>query len=256
MTKLLQQDPRTVPIPSSPNSSTDDNTKADGNFPPIKDTTIKPDRLTTSKPSSKNSSDELSSVERELIAAINAINSSKSLVSQSKKELTTIPSLHTKSNITSSEEQLEIFSDTTTDSDVIMSEENEEKFHANKNPNIMIEEVSDYVKNTNENSPAATPFTAVFPKVFPPNYSSSRANHYIKPNSKEMDATDSSLLQENERRVSLCLDPFSREFYKATGHSKLQLPDDYLELVRVIVYENPFSKRIRKIFIRGDVTRF
>jgi hypothetical protein len=53
-----------------------------------------------------------------------------------------------------------------------------------------------------------------------------------------LDAIDSALLPENERRASLCLDPFSREFYTATGHSKLQLPDDYLELVRVIVWHN------------------
>jgi hypothetical protein len=138
LTKSLQHDPRTVPIPSSPNSSTDDNTKADGNFLPIKDSIIKPDRLTASKPSSEISSDELSTVERELIAAINAINSSKSLVSQSKKELPTIPLLHTKSNVTSSGEQFEISSDTATDSDVIMSEENDKKSHANKNTNIQM----------------------------------------------------------------------------------------------------------------------
>jgi hypothetical protein len=195
--KSLQQDPRTVPIPSSPNSSTDDNIKADGNFlPAIRGSIIKHDRLTASKSSTEFSSGERSTAEQELTS--------------------------------DSGEQFGTSSEIATDSDIIMSEDNDEKFHANKNTNIMIEEVITCSENTNEIPPAATPFTAAFPKDFPPNYSSSRANHYVKPNSKELDAIDSSLLHENERRVSLCLDPFSREFYKATGHSKLQLPDDYL----------------------------
>jgi hypothetical protein len=53
-----------------------------------------------------------------------------------------------------------------------------------------------------------------------------------------MDAADSSVLPENERRTSLCLAPFSKEFFIATGYSKLQVPDDYLKLVRVIVWHN------------------
>jgi hypothetical protein len=93
-------------------------------------------------------------------------------------------------------------------------------------------------KNTNGTPSTSTPFTEAFPKIFPPDYSLSCANHYIKPISKDLDAIDSSPLPENERHASLCLAPFSKEFYTATGYSKLQLPDDYLELVRVIVWHN------------------
>jgi hypothetical protein len=139
--KSLQQDPRTVPIPSSPNSSTDDNIKADGNFlPAIRGSIIKHDRLTASKSSTEFSSGEHSTAEQKLIAAINAINSSKTLISQ-KKELTITPLLHSKTKITSdSGEQFGTSSEIATDSDIIMSEDNDKKFHANKNTNIMIEE--------------------------------------------------------------------------------------------------------------------
>jgi hypothetical protein len=41
-----------------------------------------------------------------------------------------------------------------------------------------------------------------------------------------------------ERRRALCSAPFSKEFFITTGYSKLQVPDDYLELVRVIVWNN------------------
>ncbi len=80
-------------------------------------------------------------------------------------------------------------------------------------------------------------WTKSFPEVYPLDWSISLANNYIKPTS-EIDAIDSSLLSENERRLSLCLCPFSKEFFIATGYSKLQLPDDYLELTRVIVWHN------------------
>jgi hypothetical protein len=38
--------------------------------------------------------------------------------------------------------------------------------------------------------------------------------------------------------MSLCLAPFSKEFNTITGHSKLNIPDDYQELVRVIIRHN------------------
>jgi hypothetical protein len=53
-----------------------------------------------------------------------------------------------------------------------------------------------------------------------------------------MDAVDSSLLPENERRFALCLAPFLREFYIATGYSKLQVSEEYQELIRVMVWHN------------------
>ncbi len=89
-----------------------------------------------------------------------------------------------------------------------------------------------------ENSSQKSHFVTTFPENFPPDWSLSPANHYIKPTSEELDAADSSLLPENERRTSLCLHPFSKEFFIATGYSKLQLPEDYLELGRVIIWQN------------------
>jgi hypothetical protein len=86
-------------------------------------------------------------------------------------------------------------------------------------------------------------FTKLYPLNYPPDWSISPANYYITPNTKEIDAIDSSLLSENERRIALCLAPFSKEFYIATGYSKLQLPEDYLELTRVIVWHNRQRKK-------------
>jgi hypothetical protein len=54
-----------------------------------------------------------------------------------------------------------------------------------------------------------------------------------------MDTVDSSLAPENERRLALCLAPFSKEFYIATGYSRLQVSDEYAELIRVIIWQNP-----------------
>jgi hypothetical protein len=59
-----------------------------------------------------------------------------------------------------------------------------------------------------------------------------------------MDAVDSSLLPENKRRLALCLAPFTKEFYIATGYSKLQVPEEYLELVSIIVWNH--RKRLKK----------
>jgi hypothetical protein len=89
-----------------------------------------------------------------------------------------------------------------------------------------------------------TPFAATYPSVYPPDWSISPTNYYKQPSTEDMDAIDTLLMPENERRVSLCLSPFSREFFIATGYSKLQLPEDYLELVRVIVWHN--RRRIKK----------
>ncbi len=77
-----------------------------------------------------------------------------------------------------------------------------------------------------------------YPENYPLDWSLSPANNYQQPLSKVLDAVDSSLLPENERRLSLCLPPFSKEFYITPGYSKLQVPDDYLELIRVLVWHN------------------
>ncbi len=53
-----------------------------------------------------------------------------------------------------------------------------------------------------------------------------------------MEAVYSSLATENERRLALCFPPFSKEFCIATGYSKLQVSQEYAELIRVIVWQN------------------
>jgi hypothetical protein len=90
-----------------------------------------------------------------------------------------------------------------------------------------------------DNSQASySAFTILYPQDYPPDWSISPANYYIKPFTKDIDAIDSALIQENERRIALCLAPFSKEFFIATGYSKVQLPEDYLELTRVIIWQN------------------
>jgi hypothetical protein len=81
-------------------------------------------------------------------------------------------------------------------------------------------------------------FVKTFPTIYPPDWSSSPANHYIRPNTEDIDAVDTSLLTENERCLSLCLAPFSKAFYIATGYSKLQIPEENLELISVIVWNH------------------
>jgi hypothetical protein len=87
-------------------------------------------------------------------------------------------------------------------------------------------------------------FVSSFPKQFPPDWSVSAVNNYIKPEKDVMDKVDSSLLSENKRRYALCLAPFSKEFFIATGKSKLQMSEEYQELVRVIVWHNRY--RVKK----------
>jgi hypothetical protein len=85
---------------------------------------------------------------------------------------------------------------------------------------------------------SASFFTQSFPQNYPPDWTLSPANNYQIPDPANIDAVDSSLAIENERRFSLCLAPFSREFYTMTGHSKLNIPDDNQEHVRVIIWHN------------------
>jgi hypothetical protein len=83
-------------------------------------------------------------------------------------------------------------------------------------------------------------FVSSFPKQFPPDWSVSPANNYIKPEKDEMEKVDSSLLSENERHFALCLAPFSKEFFIATGKSKLQVSEEYHKLIRVMVWHNRY----------------
>jgi hypothetical protein len=81
-------------------------------------------------------------------------------------------------------------------------------------------------------------FTQSFHENYPPDWQLSPANNYQIPDMTSIDAIDSSLAIENERRLSLCLAPFSKEFYTITGYSKLNIPEDYHELIGVIIWHN------------------
>jgi hypothetical protein len=74
-------------------------------------------------------------------------------------------------------------------------------------------------------------FAKTYPYTYSPDWTLSPANNYQQPSPTNTDATDS-----NKRRFSLCLSPFTKAFFIATGYSKLQVPEDYLELIRVIVW--------------------
>jgi hypothetical protein len=224
LTKTLQLDPLTAPIPSSPNSSMDDSTNTEGNFLlAIKGTTNKPAKFTTSQPPSMElSNDEISKAEYELIAAINAINSSKTFVS------------HTKSNTTSDigEEKREISLVSATASEGGSPSVDVRKTPDTKEDNnfqIDIHQSSEPMDVTEEFSTSF--FTQHFPRIYPPDWTLSPANNFQLPNPDQTDAIDSSLVIENERHLSLCLAPFSKEFYTITGHSKLNIPEDYQELI-------------------------
>jgi hypothetical protein len=111
-----------------------------------------------------------------------------------------------------------------------------------QNAEIAQTSADDDMETSSEDSYSA--FTNLYPHDYPPDWTISPANNYIKPTSIDTDAIDSSLLPENERRIALCLYPFSKEFFIATGFSKLQLPDDYQELTRVIIWHN--RQRLKK----------
>jgi hypothetical protein len=106
LTKPPQPDPRTIPIPSSPSSSVEDSSLLESRFlSAIKDTINKvpksvipqipqmelakgkPEIPTSPTPLPILSNDEISEAEQEIIAAINAINSSKKFVSLLEKEV-------------------------------------------------------------------------------------------------------------------------------------------------------------------------
>jgi hypothetical protein len=107
-TKPLQPDPRNIPIPSSPSSSVEDSSleesrllsaikgtinkapKSVSLLPQTERLKGKPEFPTSPTTSPILSNNEISEVEQEIIAAINAINSSQKFVSLSEKEFPTI----------------------------------------------------------------------------------------------------------------------------------------------------------------------
>jgi hypothetical protein len=89
----------------------------------------------------------------------------------------------------------------------------------------------------NEDIPISE-FIKLFSKYSSSDWSPSPATNYIQCDPKNFASVDSSLASENERRLALCLPPFSKAFYIATGYSKLQVSEEYAELKRVIVWQN------------------
>jgi hypothetical protein len=99
------------------------------------------------------------------------------------------------------------------------------------------ENVQDTHMEENEDIPTSE-FVKLFTKYCSSDWSPSPATNYKQCDPKNMEAVDSSLATENERHLALCLPPFSKEFYIATGYSKLQVSEEYAELIRVIVWQN------------------
>jgi hypothetical protein len=135
-----------------------------------------------------------------------------------------------------------------TESDIIMNEINSAVEEETKPDSIttIVDKSDKSSKVTSKDE--ISHFVATYPSVYPPDWTLSAANDYKKPETTDLDAIDSSLSIENERHFSLCLSPFSREFYITTGYSKLQVPDDYLELISVIVWHNRQRKKKRFTF--------
>jgi hypothetical protein len=178
-----------------------------------------------------------SSAELNLIAKITSFNSSK------KNDLAEIdfPALPALIGKSSTEKFQTDKSTVSEDNTNILQEDIQNNNIEDSQGDTKMEENSassdpDETEDNSGNSYSA--FTKLYPQNYPPDWPISPANYYTKPNTKEIVAIDSSLLSENERRIALCLAPFSKEFFIATGYSKLQLPEDYLELTRVIVWYN------------------
>jgi hypothetical protein len=175
-------------------------------------------------PSPILSNDEISEAEQEIIAAINAINSSKKFVSLLDNQVPKIVTEET--NVMDADEN----SKSNQPSNDIEMEEDGKPFSSTKSPQ---KEIDKYDTNLSKSF-----FVSSFPENFPLNWNQSSANNYVKPNTGDMDAVDASLFSENERRLALCLKLFSREFFIATGQSKLQVSEEYQELIRVMVWRN------------------
>jgi hypothetical protein len=135
-TKPLQPDPCNIPIPSSPSSSMEDSlleerrllstikgaiNKAPKSASPLPQTERsqgKPEFPTSPNTSPILSNNEISTAKQEIIAAINAINSSKKFVSLSEKEFPTI----TASSTTCHNIEIKIPSVDSTVPDMVMSD--------------------------------------------------------------------------------------------------------------------------------------
>jgi hypothetical protein len=198
----------------------------------------KPEILTSPTTSPNLLNDEISEVEQELIAAINAIHSSQKFVSLSKKEFPPITSSPTRPNTTSNnKEKRNQPSLDTTDLDIVMTDVNNELV---EDSNLSCNNKATKQKETykDNNKLLKSFFVAAFPENFSSDWTHSLANNYEKPNTTDRDDVDASLFSENERRLALCLSPFSKEFFLATGQSKLQNSEDYQELIRVMVWRN------------------
>jgi hypothetical protein len=226
-TKPQQLDARNIPIPSSPSSPSEDSSieerkllsaiKGTLNKAPKSVSLLPRTDLAQGKPESPSSlntppNTEISEAEYEIIAAINAINPSQKLVSLSKKDSPTV----TASSNPYHNNESKIPSVDTTAPDMPMTD----------------------VHNESDENHKPSFFVASFPKSFSSDWKNSLANNYTKPDTTNMDNVDASLFSENERRSALCLAPFSKEFFIATGQSKLQMSEEYQELIRVMVWRN------------------
>jgi hypothetical protein len=186
LTKPSQPDPRTIPIPSSPSSSVEDSSLAESSFlSTIKGTTNKVPTSVTSQIPQKElakgkleipttpttspilSNDEIFEAEQELIAAINAINSSKKFISLLEKEFPPITSSPTKPNTNNKKKQLSSY---TTDLDIVMTEANNELVEESNQ--TVTHKNDNKLESVNYNIPSA--FVSSFPKQYPPDWSTSR----------------------------------------------------------------------------------
>jgi hypothetical protein len=180
--------------------------------------------LKTPLPESPTGSSDTSSIELKLIGKINSFNSSSKQTELLKeKEFPALPSLKP-----SKADSLVAVEDR---KPILIEEKTVIKDAAITTSTIHAPEPMDVEIPTSS-------FLKSFPPNYPPDWTLSPANNYQIPDPNNIDAVDSSLTMENERRFSLCLAPFSREFYTMTGHYKLNIPDDYQELVRVIIWHN------------------
>jgi hypothetical protein len=202
--------------------------------------------LKTPLPESPTASSD-SSLELNLIANINSFNASKKIGSLKRKEFPTLPSLKLNTAATKEKNKVEVQDMMKTDITGGFPEVPKKENKGEDQEEMQIAEIDDTsadddMEVASEDSYSA--FTKLYPQDYPPDWSISPANNYVKPTSSDIDAIDSSLLPENEKRIALCLYPFSKEFFIATGFSKLQLPDDYQQLTRVIVWHN--RQRLKK----------
>jgi hypothetical protein len=239
---------------------------------PIELPNVKQDPLQTPLPDSPKLLNEGNSdAELKLIAALNALNSSKKIVPLAETEFPPLSPPHTKS-IAKGKNRLEKnkSSKDTIESDTIMTEvnngvvEDTKPSSINKATKQMAVSNDTQTMDTEDNNSLKSFFVSSFPENFSSAWTKSSANNYEKPNTEDMDAVDLSLLSENEHRSALCLPPFSKEFFIATGQSKLQVSEEYQELIRVMVWHNrsrrkqgltAFSPEELELFLKEEMSQ-